>query len=394
VHAAQKLNVELQIASRGAHSLVNEIARGLHVDLDDLQSTLDTVLAAAQTTPFDGIIASDDYTVEPAAHIAQALGLPTNPPSAARISRRKDLARQALARHGVPVGEHRCIDLRRDPGEQIYNFPFPAVVKPLSLSGSRGVIRVDNDEEFLAACRRVQAIIGTLHDSYERNTLLLEQYIPGDEIAVEGFLRHGEFLPLTIFDKPDPLEGPYFEETYYITPSRLSAAMKNRVYRRIAEACHAYGLNTGPIHAELRLWDGEAWILEVAARTIGGECARLLQWGTGHSLEELVIQHAIGEEQPFQPLEEASGVLMIPTPKAGVLRRVEGVLQAQKVPYVESVRIAVREGHELKRLPEASGYLGFIFARGPSPRAVEKALRTAHEGLNIVVSPLWKLRAL
>jgi biotin carboxylase len=372
---------------------VSEIARGIHVDLDDVQATLAKIMEVATQRPFDAVIASDDYTVETAAHIAQRLGLAHNSPSAARIARRKDLARQRLATRGVPVPIHRSIDLRHDLKAQCRGFPFPAVVKPVHLSGSRGVIRVDNREEFLNACQRIDRILGTQKNDEERYKVLLEAYIPGKEIAVEGFLRDGAFTPLAIFDKPDALEGPYFEETYYITPSRLPADTIAHANKRVAEACAAYGLRHGPVHAELRLWDGEAWILEVAARTIGGECAHLLNIGTGSSLEEMVIRNAVGDHQPFSDLSESAGVLMIPTPRAGVLRRVEGVLQAQRVPHVESLRISVREGHELQCLPEASGYLGFIFARGPSPDKVENALRQAHGLLKIVVSPLWKLQS-
>jgi len=204
-------------------------------------------------------------------------------------------------------------------------------------------------------------------------------------------LHHGELRVLALFDKPDPLEGPYFEETYYITPSRLDPDTQALIRKRVAQACAAYGLVTGPVHAELRLHEGEAWILEVAARTIGGQCARLLRFGTGYGLEEQVIAEALG--QPLTPNADngAAGVLMIPIPRAGILRRVEGLLAAQRVPYIEDIEISVREGYELVPLPEGASYLGFIFARAPTPELAEQALREAHACLNIVVAPVWKV---
>jgi len=391
--AAQSLNVELEIASRGEYSLVSEIASGVHVNLDFPEQALKKILEIAGNNPYHGIIAPDDYTVELAAKIALTLGLQHNPPEAAKYSRRKDLAREVLHQYQVPIPQFRRIDLNQNLLAQIKHFPFPCVVKPVSLSASRGVIRVDNEQEFVTACDRIQKIIAYLNDDFEKNTLLVEEYIPGIEVAVEGFLKNGEFIPLAMFDKPDPLEGPFFEETYYITPSRLPLEQQHYVFQLVHDACKAYGLCTGPVHAELRLRDNRAWIIEVAARTIGGECAQLLKFGTGYSLEQLVIAHSLGLDTEVQSMEEAAGVLMIPTPKSGVLRRVEGVLAAQKIPLIESVNISVREGYELITLPEGASYLGFIFARGPDPEAVEAALRQAHRSLNIVVSPLWKIHS-
>jgi biotin carboxylase len=391
--AAQALDVELQIASRGEHSLVNEIAAGVHINLDDESQALEKILRIARQKPYQSVIAPDDYTVELAAKIAQALGLPHNPPGAARFSRRKDLAREQLRQHHIPTPQFRRIELHKDLMPQIEGFPYPCVIKPVSLSGSRGVIRANSDDEFVRACARIKNIVAQVSNEDEKNTLLVEEYIPGIEVAVEGFLNENEFIPLALFDKPDPLEGPFFEETYYITPSRLPMERQKHIFQQVHAACRAYGLKTGPVHAELRWHNDQAWIIEVAARTIGGECAQLLKFGTGYSLEQLVIAHSVGLGLKMQPMEEAAGVLMIPTPKSGVLRRVEGVLAAQKIPLIETVTISVREGYELQTLPEGSSYLGFIFARGPSPQEVEAALRQAHSLLNIVVSPLWKLEA-
>jgi len=236
----------------------------------------------------------------------------------------------------------------------------------------------------------VQRIIAGLDRREEREAVLIESFIPGAEVAVEGLLRAGQLEVLAIFDKPDPLDGPYFEETYYVTPSRHPRAVQDAVAARVAEACAAYGLREGPVHAECRINERGVWVLEIAARTIGGLCGRLLRFGTGYGLEELVLQHALGRRVATRGADGAAGVLMIPIPQAGILRRVEGVLAASRVPHIEEVVIDVREGYELVPLPEGASYLGFIFARAPSAAEAEAALRAAHAELRIVVAPLWK----
>lgn len=390
--AARTLGIELTVASEGTHSLVPEAVAGLQVDLQAPTATIELVLAEARRRPFAGVVAADDGTVELASRVARALGLPHNSPQAARISRRKDLARATLAAAGIPVPRFRRLDLSAHLASQIAGLTYPCVAKPLALAGSRGVIRANNPQELIAACHRIAVIIQSERDDEERRHVLIEEFIPGNEVAVEGLLDAGELTVLALFDKPEPLNGPYFEESYYVTPSRLHRAVQNRIHQRLKDACTAYGLHEGPVHAELRLNQGDAWILEVAARTIGGDCARLLKFGAGRSLEELVLRRAIG--QPLAPaaVQNAAGVMMIPTPRAGVLRRVEGILAARKVTYIEDVTIAICEGHELIPLPEGGRYVGFIFARAPTPEAVEQALRQAYQSLNIVVAPMWHLR--
>jgi len=387
LRAAERLGVEAVVASTGRHPLIGGPG-GLNLDLPDLDRSLQTLLDAASDQRFDAVIATDDLTVDLAAHVAQALGLPGNTPGAARLARRKDLARSCLAEAGLPVPEHRVVDLRQPFVGQVDGFPFPCVIKPLALSGSRGVIRADSPEALEALRLRVAAIAADAPFPEERHHALLEAYLPGLEVALEGLLDAGELEVLALFDKPDPLEGPYFEETYYITPSRHPLALQRRAAARVAEACRAYGLREGPVHAELRLHDGEAWLLEVAARTIGGECARLLRVGVESGLEERVIGQALGQAASAVPVVDAAGVLMLPIPRRGILRRVEGVLEASRVPGIEAVEISVREGYELVPLPEGESYLGFIFARAATPAAAEKALRRAYACLRVVTAPV------
>ena len=392
ITAGHRLGVRVLLVSEGEHSIVSEYARGLHVDFSDQAAALALILREAAKEPVAGIIATDDSTTELAARAAQALGLSHNPPTAVQLARRKDLARACLAAAQIPVPCHWCLDLGQSLSIQIEEIRYPAVVKPVGLSGSRGVIRVNSPTELHQAVKRVQAMLQQeVHlDPDASRMLLLETYVPGMEVAVEGMLTAGQLQLLTVFDKPDPMEGPYFEETYYTMPSRHEPEVLLALQNTIQAACDAYGLREGPVHAECRINDEGVWILEVAARTIGGLCGRLLQFGTGYSLEELVLAQAIGNQLPMEAGQQGGGVLMIPIPQAGILKRVEGILAAQRIPYIESVEIQIREGHELVPLPEGSSYLGFIFARAPTAAVAEAALRAAHACLNIVVAPLWK----
>ncbi len=390
--AAERRGVEVLIASEARHSLVSAYAQGLHIDLGDPQASLQTILREAQRRPFAAVLGSDDSSTELAALVAGALGLPHNPVDAVRLARRKDLARARLAQAGVPVPRHWRLDVTRPLATQIEDIRYPCVLKPVALSASRGVIRADNRAQLRAAAARIQVLLANagLTEPDERDTILVEEFIAGAEVAVEGLLTRGRLDILAVFDKPDPLNGPYFEETYYITPSRLGPQILPAVHDAVSAACAAYGLRQGPIHAECRINEQGVWIVEVAARTIGGSCGRLLRFGTGHGLEELVGMHALGERPELQGETGGAGVLMIPIPQAGILRRVEGVLAAQRVPYIEELLIDVREGYEVVPLPEGASYLGFTFARAPSAEQAEAALRAAHACLRVVVTPLWK----
>ncbi len=383
--------MEVLIASRGEYSLISEVHDGLHVDLDDFQSALTTILKEAEQNPFVGVLGCDDSTVELAAMAAEKLGLPHNPPEAARRSRRKDLARAQLSLANCVVPLHRLIDLTLPLQPQIQALPWPCVIKPLNLSASRGVIRVNNIEELIRACARVKPIIAESTDAFEQTHILLEEYIDGVEVAYEGYLQSGKLATLALFDKPDPLTGPYFEETIYVTPSQLESKTQSHIKKRVEEACAAYGLRTGPVHAELRVNQQDAWILEVASRTIGGDCGRTLDSGEGFTLEELAISLSIGKPFKTKPPSDSRGVMMIPIETAGILRRVEGVSAASKIPLIEAVDIIIREGNKLVPLPEGNQYAGYIFARGENPVAVTAALRKAHAKLRFVIAPFFEL---
>jgi biotin carboxylase len=304
-------------------------------------------------------------------------------------ARDKFQMRQCLAAAGVRVPRYRRIVLKDDPFLAARGVAFPCVLKPLSLSASRGVIRADNVDQFMAAFRRIAALLA--RDDVEvtgdaAQSLLAEQYIPGIEVALEGLLVGGELTTLALFDKPDPLVGPFFEETIYVTPSRLPADVQRAIERTTADACAALGLREGPVHAELRYNEAGPWILEVAARSIGGLCSRTLRFGTGMTLEELILRQALG--LPIASLERegtAAGVVMLPVPRKGTLRAVHGVDDAKAVAGIEDVAITVHVGQALEPLPEGWHYLGFVFARGARPEDVEQALRDAQARLRFEI---------
>jgi biotin carboxylase len=298
--------------------------------------------------------------------------------------------RQCLAAAGVRVPRFRRIALDEPPLRASRGVEFPCVLKPLTLSASRGVIRANNPDQFIAAFERIRALLEREDVSVSGDAarfLLAEQYVPGLEVALEGLLAGGRLETLALFDKPDPLEGPFFEETIYVTPSRLPATVQETIRATSAAACAALGLTEGPVHAELRLNDEGPWVLEVAARSIGGLCSRTLRFGTGMTLEEIILRHALG--WPIASLERerrAAGVMMIPIPRGGRLDGVQGLEDARAVPHVEDVVISAHVGQTLVPLPEGWQYLGFIFARGDDPATVEDALRRAHGRLRFEIA--------
>jgi hypothetical protein len=392
IKAALNLCLDVTIASEGKHSLVSEVANGIHIDFSNVDSSIDKILIENKTQPFSGILGSDDQTVQLAAYIAEALNLPHNPPTAALCSHRKDLARAQLALSDCPVPLHCLIDLSLPLTRQIKGLPWPCVLKPLNMSASRGVIRANNEDEFITACERLRPILATAEGAFEQQHVLVEDYIDGIEIAYEGFLQNGELNTITIFDKPDPLVGPYFAETIYVTPSTLSEEIQTSIKSVIQKACSVYGLRTGAVHAECRIDNKNTiWILEIASRTIGGDCGRLLD-NENFSVEELAISLAIDKAIETNLPEKARGVMMIPIKEPGLLKRVEGLLLARKTMNIDKVDIMIREGHELTPLPEGNQYLGYIFASGESSESVTASIREAYEHLTFVVAPIFKIK--
>ncbi len=395
LEAALKLNVEVVVASEEAATTADQSPRhSLVLDFSAPAAATQTIVEFAETHPITAIVGVDDDTTLLATTASEALGLPHNPVDSAKATRNKYFLRQTLATNGVSVPAYQRFSIEDDPAEIAAKLgtdtqvDFPCIIKPLSLSASRGVIKADAPAEFIEAFQRTAKLLRTLQESTDPPTpyLLVENYIPGIEVALEGILLDGELKTLALFDKPDPLEGPFFEETLYVTPSRLSVEVQDALHRATAEAADALGLRHGPIHAELRYNDKGAHLIEIAARTIGGLCARTLRFGTGMSLEELVIRHAIGlQVEELQREKRAAGVMMIPVPKAGILGEVRGKTAAHCVDGIVEVNITIPIGGEVVPLPEGARYLGFIFARAETPEAVESALREAHRQLEFVI---------
>lgn len=299
--------------------------------------------------------------------------------------------RERFKQAGVPQPLYDLFSIDNDLNVIAARITYPCVVKPLTLSASRGVIRANNEAEFIAAFQRVMKIVQmpdiAKDDSMQK--LLVEEYISGTEVAVEGLLSKGKLRVLAIFDKPDSLEGPFFEETIYVTPSRLPMDNQRKIAVCVQQATKALGLEEGPIHAELRINEQGFWVLEIAARSIGGYCSRSIRCTNGReqvSLEELILRQALGmETYSFQREPQAAGVMMMPIPRAGVLQEVNGLQSAKGVSHIEDVIISIPIGQQVVPLPEGSRYLGFIFARAHRPNDVEKALREAHAQLQFEV---------
>jgi biotin carboxylase len=384
--AASRLDVEVVVGSEHRPALAGLMdGRHLRLDFEDLSHSTERIVDFAQSHPLAAVLAVDDAGTLLAATAAQALGLPHNPVDAVQAARDKARMRERFAAVGLPTPRFMTVNGDADPRTIAAAVRFPCVVKPLDLSGSQGVVKVNDGASFPRVFTRVATIIAACRPNGMRGSVLIEDFIPGEEVAVEALLRGGELEVLAIFDKPDPLNGPFFEETIYVTPSRLPSDRQRQIIATTTQAARALGLTEGPIHAELRLNDHGIWVLEVAARSIGGLCSRTLRFGSGISLEELILRHAAGLPMPAHQRESAAaGVMMLPIRDRGRLRAVEGQGEAKQVPGVDGLVITIPPGEQLVPLPEGDRYLGFMFARADSPAAVEAALRRAHAQLRVV----------
>jgi biotin carboxylase len=387
--AARRLGLDLTLATDCCHMLDDPWGDdAIPVRFHKPVSSAEAVVAEG---PFDAILAVGDRPTVVAAESAARLRIPYHPPAAVRACHDKYLARHLYRSAGLPVPEFFRAAVTDDPRELAGRAPYPCVLKPLHLSGSRGVIRANDPAEFVAAFERIHALLRSpdiVVTREEQNRFLgVETFIPGCEFALEGLVTRGRLQTLALFDKPDPLDGPFFEETIYLTPSSQAAHVQEALVSATQRAVSALGLTHGPVHAEMRYNEAGAWMLEVAARPIGGLCARALRFDGGTPLEELIIRHALGKDVSDARLDgPASGVMMIPIPRAGIYQDVAGVERAATVPGIEDVVITAKQGQKLQPLPEGSTYLGFIFARANSPAGVERALREAHRYLDFQIA--------
>lgn len=394
LEAAQALGVAVEFATDRCHQLEDPWSDGaLALNFADAQGAGDEMVR--QKTPAgrpDAVLALGDRPAAAAAYAARAFGLAGNEPEAVRRMRSKLSQREILERAKLPVPEFFSFALDEPLESVVPRVKFPCVIKPLSLAASQGVIRANDPQEFRSARSRIARLLLSpelqARGEGDLDRLLVESYIPGREVAVEGLLDRGRLRILSIFDKPDPLEGPYFEETLYVTPSRLTEDQQAALEDAARRALAALGLTHGPVHAEFRINDGGPWVLEAAPRPIGGLCSRALRFGPRKiSLEELLIRHALdlgGWDVPREP--EASGVMMIPVPRSGILESVDGLDEARRAPDITAIEITARRKDYLAAWPEGASYLGFIFARSGEPQQAEAALREAHGKLRFQFS--------
>jgi biotin carboxylase len=398
--AADRLGVEVVLGSDRCHVL-DELGavvlprESLVLDFRDPTASAQKIVELAAAKPVGAVLALDDATTVIAALASSELGLPNHGALGARATRDKMRMRARLAKGRVR--QPRFHVLRRD--EPVMNaarrierhLGFPCVLKPRCLSASRGVIRADSPQSFTAAFARLARLLRDpdIRGRHQRaaESILVEEFVPGAEVAVEGLLTEGELTVLAIFDKPDPLDGPFFEETLYVTPSRLGADVQRGIASMVADAARALDLRNGPLHAEVRIAGDGLYLIEVAPRSIGGLCSRTLRFGTGMSLEELILRHALAMPREAARAPKAAGVIMLPIARTGMLRSVEGIEAAKAIAGVEDVVITAKVGREIVALPEGNSYLGFAFARAETPAEVEAALRAAHAALKIEISP-------
>ena len=396
--AADKLGVELAyVTDRCSHldDPWNDRALPVHFELPEVAAG--AVLEAQRGLPVDGILAVGDRPTVAAAYVARGLGLTYNHPASMEACRSKLRMRELMREAGLPVPWFRAVPLQPPPEPSLLGIKYPCVLKPISLSASQGVTRANNREEFIAGAARLKRLLDSpeILATRERNRdqMIVEAYVDGKEVAVEALLTHGELRILAIFDKPDPLVGPYFEETIYVTPSRLSMDEQRAVEASLLNCIRAVGLTHGPLHAEFRLNDKGAWPIEIAARPIGGLCARALRFELQEDrerigFEELLLRHALGLPGSHGLRDEiASGVMMIPVPQSGVFEGVNGDNAARMTKLITSLEITARLHDYIAAWPEGSSYLGFLFARGNDPRKVEQALREAHAKLHFTLAP-------
>lgn len=388
--AAERLGVEVAVASEEPSTMERLNPAGLlTLDFGDLEGSADRAADFARRHPVAAVVGVDERTAVAAAAISERLGLPHNPVAAAQAAGNKARMRALLARAGAPQPGFRRHAIDEDPSAVAAVTRFPCVLKPTFLAASRGVIRANDSAEFAAAWRRIARLLEDPEvagrGGAAAREILVEDFVPGMEVALEGLLDAGALSVLALFDKPDPLSGPYFEETIYVTPSRLPDDVQARVADAAAAGARALGLRHGPVHAEMRVNDDGVFLVEIAARSIGGLCARTLRFGTGLSLEEVILRHALGRVATAPRERGAAGVMMIPIPKGGVLEEVRGLDAARAVPGVTEVTISAACGQPIVPLPEGDRYLGFVFSRAETPARAEAALREAHARLEFVI---------
>jgi len=389
--AAEKLNIDAVVGSEQKQALeVFTPDRTLTLDFSDPEKAKKVIVEFAEKHSLNAIIPVDEDTAVIGSLACKALGLPHNSPESTIAAREKQRMREILIKAGLPSPEYTVFSTQEEPEELAQKLKYPCVLKPLFLSSSRGVIRANEPVEFVSAFKRIKKILAEAEiikvDKKLSRQILVEKFVRGDEVAVEGIFTEGKLKILTIFDKPDALNGPYFEETIYVTPSRHPQEIQQQLENTITQASQAMGIKHGAVHAELRINQDGVWFIEIAARSIGGLCSKTLKFDADITLEELILRHAIGENiEKIAREKQAAGVMMIPIPELGILKKILGLKQAESVKGVDEIKITIPISQKVVPLPEGNKYLGFIFARSERPEEVEEILKRAHERLEFVI---------
>lgn len=393
MEAAERLQLEVVVGSDQSQVLAALTPdTSLFLDFQKLENAVDSISKASSQKPFDAVLGVDDDTVVLAAMANAALSLRHNSVESAQATRNKYLMREKLQFSNLLSPHFELVALQENRQKISQQIQYPCVLKPIFLSGSRGVIRANNAEEFLAACRKIEGLLARPEIAQKGGAfaekILVEDYIDGIEVALEGLMVAGELKLLAFFDKPDPLVGPLFVETIYVTPSRLPQKTQEEIFYIAQQAAKALGLQEGPLHAELRFNETGVWPVEIAARSIGGLCSDILKFSQNRSLEELILLHAIGAYLPeMQHQAQPSGVLMLPVLQEGILEAVKGQAEAEAIPGIQNITISIPPGQAVEPLPYGDRYLGFIFAEGSSSQEIEEALRSAYQCLQVKISP-------
>ena len=393
VAAAHRLDVDVTVGSNHRQAFADLAPGGaLTLGVGDVHRSVATIVRFASDYPLAAIVAAEDDFTPVAAGASETLGLTHHPSEAVWSARNKAVMRERLAAAGFPSRWFQVASVEDDVEAAAAGASYPCVLKPLALSASRGVIRADTPEEFGRAWSRIRGILeepdAVTRSGRTAGEILIEAYMPGREVAVEAIVVGGELRTLAVLDKPDPMEGPFFEETILVTPSCLPDSVQRKIVSCVQRSVAILGLVDGPVHAELRV-DGEhASLLEIAPRSIGGRCSTILRFEPEATLEELILHHALGMPiHEYSRAAGAAGVMMLPIPEAGVLREVGGAEAALEVPGIEGLEIAIPVGQKVVPLPEGNRYLGFLFAGGETPEQVETALRVAHARLEVEIEP-------
>jgi biotin carboxylase len=380
VRAAEGLGIDLIVASENPPPF-DMGDRYLQIDCSDPDLAAEAIVRIGDDAPIDGVVAADDTGVVAAAIAGRKLGVRANDPEAAAATRDKRRQRALLGAAEVPQPRFGTIS-PHERGEQVAaDVGYPMVIKPIDRAAGQGVIKVDRPDELATALSRVRAIVG------EAAPLLIEEFMTGEEVALEGLVRDGELTTLAIFDKPDAVEGPYFPETILVTPSRLDERAQGECRRVAAAALSAIGIGHGPVHVEMKVDGDVVRVIEVAARSIGGLCSRSLNFGLlGTTLETLILRNAIGMEKPELRREvSASGVLMIPIPGPGIFTGISGLDRVRELGHISAIDITATPGSRVQPPPEGDRYLGFVFAKGPDRDEVEASLRRAQEIITVTL---------